>query len=329
MCKFINLTLRELDENSEAISGTQIKGYYKVISTEVKTTKGDDKYIKWLLTDGSGIKKVLRTNWTYDEKLLIYSQGKIIQIVGTINIHQGMKQLVLDCNPGTGAYFIRVASKHEIQGISFIPEENNSLSKVEIFNYVADIEDESIRKLLQSILGKETNIFEIPATKNFHHVSLGGLAKYILDVIKISLALAENEEHEYEIDKDFLIAGSILSNIGKAYAVNPENQDYTFEYRALGTNGLSIKVLYQHLNVVPNIDSKKLLLLENIILSKNTEEREGIVKAISIEGNILHRASQAVATINSICSLVNKDGTIGEMTSFSKVHEQYFYKGGR
>ena len=321
MCKFINLTLREIESNSEIISGTLIKGYYKIVSVEVKKTNKEAKYIMWLLTDASGIKKTLRTNWTYEEKLLTFSSGMIVQVVATINLYNNNKELVLE--QGEKGFFIRIPTDSEIQGMSFIPEENNSLSKVEIFNYVSEVKDEELRKLLEIILSDNEMIFAVPASKNYHHVSVGGLARYILDVLEIALLLAKQQS---KANIDIIIVGIILANIGKVKAIDINTSDYTPEYRMLGSNGLSMNIVSQYLPRV-KLEEKTLLVLWNIIYSKNTDEKEPLVSPMTLESHIIHAASTAVAGCNSVSNLYSQDGTVGDITNYSKMHKQFFYKG--
>jgi 23S rRNA maturation-related 3'-5' exoribonuclease YhaM len=326
MCKFLNLTLRELEENKDIKSGDLIKGFYKIVRVGQHITSTNQYYIKWSITDSSGITKELRTDWEFDEELLKFSSG-IIQIIAKVDIYKNKKTYVLLRNEKTRKFMIRIPNESEIKDMIFEPKENSSLLKVEFTNYISEIKDADIRKLVETIVfSKEVEeIFNLPATKKFNHLKQGGLAKYILEVIEVSMLLSDKQD--VRVDKDLIIAGAILSNVGKVLALDLEKQDYTLEYRALGASGLSIKMLYQNLSVVPTIDKVKLLLLENIIYSRSIDDVESIIKPISIEGHILNNVSNSVAKANSVATVLEKDGTIGNLTDYSTMHKQFFYKG--
>ena len=62
---------------------------------------------------------------------------------------------------------------------------------------------------------KTAELFQrAPAAKGFHHIYLGGLLEHTLSVVRL---LEKVAEHYPNLNKDMLITGGILHDIGKIY----------------------------------------------------------------------------------------------------------------
>ncbi len=66
---------------------------------------------------------------------------------------------------------------------------------------------------------KHSKFEEVPASLNWHHVYEGGLVEHTLSVTKISIRIAEVLKNVYgtKIDKNVLICGCLLHDIGKVF----------------------------------------------------------------------------------------------------------------
>lgn len=119
------------------------------------------------------------------------------------------------------------------------------------------IKDKKLRKKVLFILknpGKLTNkefkcrgskFEEAPASLNWHHIQEGGLLEHTKAVTRMCLAVAENLEKTYkiELDKDTLIAGALLHDIGKLFEMKKVKGNWTatgisLDHTMLGTSEL-------------------------------------------------------------------------------------------
>ena len=57
--------------------------------------------------------------------------------------------------------------------------------------------------------------FTAPAAMRVHHATIHGLAEHSIEVTKLALQLASVEPYAHQIDRDLLIAGGLLHDLGK------------------------------------------------------------------------------------------------------------------
>jgi len=85
----------------------------------------------------------------------------------------------------------------------------------EILTYADKIQIKPLKDLLYAFLHdqKSAELFQrAPAAKGFHHIYLGGLLEHTLSVVRL---LEKVCEHYPILNKDMVIAGGILHDIGK------------------------------------------------------------------------------------------------------------------
>lgn len=84
-----------------------------------------------------------------------------------------------------------------------------------------------------------------PAGMRMHHAYLGGLLQHSVDVTGLAVALAEQIEG---VDKDLVIAGALLHDIGKIREISAEiGFPYTSEGRLLGHITMSCMMVQEQL----------------------------------------------------------------------------------
>ncbi len=174
-------------------------------------------YFSLLLSDNSG--RTLEYKYWGDknkEKIKkIYDSIKpdsVVLIKGTVSSYKGKLQMA-----SNDPLDIKVLKKGEYDEKDFIKPPQRDLDKMysELIDEVLSVKNEKIKKLLK-------NIFEDPEIKEkfknhpggieIHHNWSGGLLQHSLEVLeycKLSLKLFP------EMDKDLLIAGALLHDIGK------------------------------------------------------------------------------------------------------------------
>lgn len=85
---------------------------------------------------------------------------------------------------------------------------------------VASIRRPEARHLLRIVIervGRE-RYFTAPAAVSHHHAYIGGLAEHSIEVTEMALALATAERYAAMIDRDLVVIGGLLHDIGKVEA---------------------------------------------------------------------------------------------------------------
>ncbi len=160
--------------------------------------------------------------------------------------------------------------------------------------YIEMIIDDELKDSIKKILDNNQEFFTATAAKQKHHAYRGGLLEHTIQTIKICLALIEGINDEISIDKDVIIAGSILHDIGKinCYKSVDDGFDITEMYLTQGHIINGIKMISQ------TIKSEKLDELIHIIASHhNLKDWGSPVEPRSREAWIIHLAENLSSKI--------------------------------
>lgn len=147
----------------------------------------------------------------------------VILVDGKISSYNGKLQLCADetNNP-------RVLKEDEYEA-DFIPEAKKILEEMEkeLLLKIDSIQDERLKKLLKEIFNEEfrNDFIKQPGAIQIHHAWIGGLIQHSLEVV--SYCETAIKVHP-ELDRDLLITGAILHDIGKM-------QEITMTSRIKGT----------------------------------------------------------------------------------------------
>jgi len=122
------------------------------------------------------------------------------------------------------------------------------------------------KKLTQFIFSKHKQKIRImPGSTHPHHTVRGGFLKHLLTAAEISMDVLP---YYPTLDKDLVICGLLLHNIGKVRGINDDLQpDYTDAGRLIGHVALGVDILREASSSFTNFPEEVLLKLEHIILS--------------------------------------------------------------
>ena len=135
----------------------------------------------------------------------------------------------------------------------------------ELRNYISEIKDEDYRKILERIFTEDfmEKFSKAPAAMFKHHNYIGGLIEHTLNMIRISETLCSIYP---QIDRDLVITGCILHDIGKVEEFAVTNTiKMTDRGRLVGHLSLGINMLMKHLEDLEIPEEKKIKLIHTII----------------------------------------------------------------
>lgn len=173
-------------------------------------------------------------------------------------------------------------------------------------NYIRTVRTPGLRILLENIFSGEVydKFIANPAGMRLHHAYLGGLLQHSVDVAGLALAMAEQIG---DVDKDLVIAGALLHDLGKMREISTEvGFPYTNEGRLLGHISMSA-LMVQETALKLRMPNNVLEKLLHILLSHHGENDKGSpVACATKEAFIVHYADEINAIMNQFDSYDGK-----------------------
>lgn len=160
----------------------------------------------------------------------------------------------------------------------------------EIRSLAASIADPHLKGLVLGFLEDPTfatRFATAPAAKVHHHAYVGGLAEHTLSVMELCALAAE---HYGDIDRDLLLTGAFLHDVGKTaeLAVLP-GFPYTEEGSLLGHIALGFAIVRERIAQVAGFPPDRAADLGHLILSHQGELEWGSpVQPQTLEALVLH-----------------------------------------
>lgn len=175
------------------------------------------------------------------------------------------------------------------QPFKSINELRNDLS-----NFIELIDEIELKDSIKDFLSKNGKFYNSPAAKIKHHAYKGGLLEHTLQTVKISISILENIKDELSINKDLIIAGGTLHDIGKinCYDITDESIEITNIFLKQDHIINGIKLISQ------NIKSENIDELIHIVASHhNIKEWGSPIEPKSREAWIVHFAENLSSKI--------------------------------
>ncbi len=294
-----------------------------VLSEKTLLQKKDgNNFLNVSLSDKSGsIQGVLWDN--VDQITSRASVGDFVYIKGSVSEYRGASQLV-----------IKDMSKCPIESIDpsdFLPATSRDTDKM--FERILQIADSVktwyLKKLLEEFLKDEEFVCKFktaPAAKKMHHAYIGGLLEHSLSMALLTDKIAG---HYSGIDRDLLLVGIILHDIGKIREFDYTTRiDYSDEGRLLGHIVIGIQMIDEKLVKIENFPEEQAVLLKHLIASHHgTREFGSPEPPKTIEAVLLNYIDEIDSKIKGIKDFIAAENPNETWTSYHKLLGRYFYMG--
>jgi len=299
--------------------GQVVDAFLFVDRKEVFTKRDGTPYLSLYLKDDTGA--IEARMWEQASSFEpLFKEGDVVQVKGEVRIYNSRLQLVLSS--------IKAA---DLSPSSLRPHSSTPLGELAqgIQDLISQVQDPSLRRLSRHIFSTDPGmekILEAPGGKRIHHVFVGGLAQHLLRVAQGSLAMLPLYP---TLDKDLLITGALLHDIGKVKELEWRGLDveYTDEGRLLGHVALGLAMVREAM-VVTGISGGTSTKLLHIIASHHGEPEQGAIKRPKfIEALIVYYIDQLDSKIEGFSSFMEGDRREGEWTSYHRAFQRFIYKG--
>jgi len=200
----------------------------------------------------------------------------------------------------------------------------------ELMTYVEGINNPHLQELLNTIFHDEeirTAFKRAPAAKGLHHCYIGGLLEHTLSVTQL---LDMAAQHYRNVNRDLIIAGGILHDIGKIYELSFAKMiDYTDRGRLVGHIVIGVEIVDQKIAALDNFPEQLALELRHILLSHHGVLEFGSPKRPkTLEAQLVNMIDDLDAKINAFQGFIDSSNDDeSHWTPYHRLFERFIYKG--
>ncbi len=275
-----------------------IEGFFIVHKKEVLTAKNNKQYLNLIIGDKTG--QINAKMWDISHNFDNIEEEDVVFLKGKVDKFKDNLQVIVES----------IEKKEVPETIlnNLIPTTDKNIEEMfaNILNFKNSISTKPVKKLIEKIFNNEfIELFKIsPAATTYHHAYRGGLVEHTLTVV----TLCDKFSSVYtNVNRDILIAGAILHDIGKVYEYNNKTFKRTDYGRLIGHIAIGISMVDKALGKIKNFPEKLSFAIKHLILSHHGRLEWGSpVQPSTIEASLLHFADNLDSEIQTFLELDNE-----------------------
>jgi 3'-5' exoribonuclease len=294
-----------------------------VLSEKILAQKKDgNNFLNVTLSDKTGtIKGVV---WDNVDKITAgVTSGDFVHIKGNVNEYKGVLQLVIKK--------METFSADEVDPADFLPMTRRNIESMfeRLLRITSSVETACLKKLIQAFWNDKEFVRKFktaPAAKKMHHAYIGGLLEHTLSMVSLADKVAG---HYSGINRDLLIAGAMLHDIGKTEEFEYQFRiDYSDQGRLLNHIVIGIEMIDEKLSEIKDFPQDQMVLLKHMIVSHHgTREFGSPEPPKTIEAVILNYIDEIDSKVNGIRDFMASEDPNESWTSYHRLLGRHFYKG--
>ena len=272
----------------------RVEHFLLLTNFSVKSTKAGKEYLDLELRDQS----ILINAKMWDGFQSIFPSlrtGIVVKILGTMDEFNGQPQLKIDR--------IRSAVKEDnVSTSDFLPKSQRPIKEMEteLKTRIDQIKNLHLKELLKVLFEGEnfSKYQKVPAGKAWHHAYIGGLLEHTLEIVRICELMCDIHG---EINRDLLITGAILHDMGKIEELEYESGfDYTDKGKLLGHIVIAGNLIEKAASKMGDFPEDLKNQLIHLILSHQGKlEYASPVTPKTLEAIVLYHADELSAKTNA------------------------------
>ncbi|MCX6551929.1 MAG: HD domain-containing protein [Acidobacteria bacterium] len=256
-----------------------------------------------------------------------FDAGEFVKVQGRANTYNGRLQLVVERIRRVHVEQDRAQGFREEELVMSAPRPLDEMW-AELVALVTSVQEPFVRALLERITREHEAKLRIwPAAQLVHHAYRGGFLEHILQIARVASQLAD----AYQANRDVVIAGAVLHDIGKLQELNYEaSTSYSREGNLLGHIALGVVMVREAGRSIPEFPPALLTEIEHVVLSHHGSFEFGSpVEPMTVEAFILSMADDLDAKIHQVRAAIAEDTGDGEFTGYLQRLGRVIYKGGK
>lgn len=248
--------------------------------------------------------------------------GKVSRVKGSVSTYKGEKQITIEMAEPVAEY----------DPEDFLPRGPFTFDELDrrLTDAIGRVSDQHYRKLLETIFSNRDfrrGFLRGVGGKLWHHNYVGGLAEHSLSIFELCLNFASHYE---ELDKDLLLAGALLHDIGKVESYSLDSAiEYTDSGRLLGHIVIGDQMVSEAIASLPDFPREKTIKIRHLILShQGSPEQASPVPPMTPEGMALYIADLLDSKLAALRRIKDKEHRQGvKWSNYVKLLDRHIYFG--
>ncbi len=249
--------------------------------------------------------------------------GDFVRAEGTAGEYRGALQLV-----------IRQLSRvdpAQVRPEDYLPATSRDVERMfdRLTTLTATIVDGHLRALMDGFWNDPDLVRRFkraPAAKMMHHAYIGGLLEHTLSMALLADKIAG---HYTGVDRDMLLVGSILHDIGKLRELACDHSiDYTDEGRLLSHIVIGLEIVQEKISRIEGFPAERAALIKHMIVSHHGAREFGSPEPPkTLEAVLLNYIDEIDSRMNGIREFMAGEDPNASWTSYHRLLARHFYKG--
>lgn len=290
---------------NELAEGSKVEAPFALRSKEMRAARTGEAYLSLELADRTG--QIPAVCFRPSQEASAVPVGAVVQVSGTVTTFRGVKRVSVDS--------LRPAQRWDAEDLIARGVRSRDELAHEFKALVNGVSDPELRKVLRAVFTDRAffeRFAECPGSQAYHHAYLGGLIEHTISVAALCRSLAEQYPN---VDRDLLVAASLLHDIGKCEELSFGTAiEFTDEGRLVGHVVLGLRMIRDALaKTRVRVAAERMMLLEHAILSHHGELEWGSPKRPStMEALLLHHADNLDAKAAGFSALLTGAARVDE-----------------
>lgn len=303
-------------------AGEVLADWFVLTEKNMAQKKDGNNYLNLVLSDRTG--SIKGVAWDNVEKLSSQAEtGAVVAVKGNVGKYRNQLQVVVREMTGV--------SPEETDPADFMLSTARDIPRM--FDRVVALSESLdawyLKALLRAFWEDEsftTHFKRAPAAKKMHHAYIGGLLEHTLSMTVLADKIAE---HYNGIDRDLLVAGAILHDIGKIREFTYDmGIDYSDEGRLVNHIVIGLQMIEEKIRTIASFPEEAALLLKHMLVSHHGSKELGSPEPPkTIEAVMLNCIDEMDSRIQAIREFMGKEDTGETWTSFHRLLGRHFYRG--
>lgn len=303
---------------------TRVESTFAVRSSALASFRNKPgQYLNITLADRTG--EIVGRAWDNAEALApVLSSGNIVRVIGRVEEYQGKLQVIVQQ--------AEVCEPREVELPDYIPASKRDPMEMmeEVDAAVEQVADPHLQALLRAFFEDtefRSRFAQAAGAKALHHSFVSGLLEHTVSVLRILLAL--NESHP-QLDRDLLITGALLHDIGKIEELETSTViEYTDSGRLLGHTVLTDRMVCERMRGIDGFPPQLSDRLMHMLLSHHGQKEYGApIVPMTAEACALHYADNLDAHVQYFSHIVEEAAGSGNRWSdYQRLFDRYIYVG--
>jgi 3'-5' exoribonuclease len=307
-------------------AGDAIDEVFVMAEKYLSQKKDGNNFLNVTLSDKTGrIKGVVWDN--VEDISLKVASGNFVHVKASVSEYRDTLQLVIKS--------MEVCPAESVDPGDFLPV--TALNVEDLFERLVkkteSLQNDHLKQLFNAFWNDKDFVRDFkkaPAAKNMHHAYLGGLLVHTVSMVFLADKIAEHYRGG-GIDRDLLIAGTILHDIGKIREFEYQYKiDYSDEGRLLSHIVIGLKMIDEKLDKLQNFPKKLEILLKHLVVSHHGSREFGSPEVPkTIEAFLLNYVDEIDSKVNGIRDFISQEDPGENWSSYHKLLGRHFYMGNQ